>query len=35
MIAHEAPVQKSQIKPTPMWRGGLQLTALLPNWRLA
>jgi len=26
VIAHEVSVQKSQLKPTPMWRGGLSLT---------
>jgi hypothetical protein len=31
VIAHETPDQKPQIKPTPMWRGGLSLTVLLPN----
>jgi hypothetical protein len=25
------PFQKSQPKPTPLWRGGLKLTVLLPN----
>src|SRR5262249_36229320 len=30
-IVHEAPVQKSRRKRTPLGRGGLQLTVLLPN----
>jgi hypothetical protein len=32
MIADEAFVQKSQPKPAPMWRGGLELAVPLPNW---
>jgi hypothetical protein len=33
VIVHEAPDQKSRRKrkPTPLWRGGLSLTLLLPN----
>jgi hypothetical protein len=32
VIAHALSVQKSRLKPTPMGRGGLSLTVLLPNW---
>jgi hypothetical protein len=31
VIVHEASVHKSRRKPTPLWRGGLSLTVLLPN----
>src|SRR5262249_14838114 len=35
VIAHMVSVQKSQVKPTPMGRGGIDLTILLPNGGLA
>jgi hypothetical protein len=31
MIVHEAPVQESRRKLTPLWHGQLWVTVLLPN----